>query len=117
MFSYWPQMDEKEVGNDGYFFVFENTKASSLPWYETHYLESSLPILSMLNSRERSPFLLQTGVPVKYALIFKGINYNGNLRLLQRNTNGAFPMGKMKKVGIHVPSFKERGCVDGLRER
>lgn len=76
-FSYWPQMEEKEVGNDGYFFVFENTKASSLPWYETHYLEKLSPYFEHVEFKGAEPLFTANGVPVKYALIFKGINYNG----------------------------------------
>lgn len=76
-FSYWPQMEEKERGRTGYFAVLENTDASSLSWYETHYKERLAPYFDEVHYAGAYPLFSMQGTPVKYALIFKCSNFSG----------------------------------------
>lgn len=76
-FTYWPQMQEHEVGKTGYFVVLENTKTASLPWYEQHYLKRLSPYFEKVEYVGDYPLFSVAGVGVKYALIFKCVDYLG----------------------------------------
>jgi len=76
-FSYWPQMEQKEIGKNGYFVVVENTDTSSLNWYETHYQYRLSPYFEKVDFRGVYPLFSVDGKPVKYALIFACIHYSG----------------------------------------
>ena len=77
-FSYWPQMQEKEVGKTGYFVVLEKTNAQALPWYKEHYLKELAPYFEEVSYIGSYPLYEKDGSPVKYALIFKCQGYLGN---------------------------------------
>lgn len=75
-FSYWPQMQEQEVGKTGYFVVLEKTNEQALSWYKEHYLEH-LPYFKHVSYAGAYPLYFKKGVPVKYALVFKCEEYSG----------------------------------------
>jgi 4-amino-4-deoxy-L-arabinose transferase-like glycosyltransferase len=76
-FSYWPQMEEKEQGKSGYFLLFENMTQEKISWYEAHYLKALAPYFAKVEWLGTSPLFETYGTPVKYALLFKCIDYNG----------------------------------------
>ncbi|MCC5832374.1 MAG: glycosyltransferase family 39 protein [Chlamydiales bacterium] len=76
-FSYWPQIQEREVGNTGYFVVLEKTHERALPWYESHYLKELGPYFEKVSYVGAYPLYERGGEPVKYALIFKCEGYLG----------------------------------------
>ncbi|MBI3901159.1 MAG: hypothetical protein HY324_03290, partial [Chlamydiia bacterium] len=76
-FAYWPQMEEQEVGNTGYFVVIENTQESSIKWYREHYLQRLAPYFERVEYSGAFPLYSVRGIPVKYALLFKSSNYLG----------------------------------------
>jgi 4-amino-4-deoxy-L-arabinose transferase-like glycosyltransferase len=76
-FSYWPQMHEKEIGKTGYFVVLENMHSSDVSWYIHHYQTLLTPYFEKVTIQGVYPLYESYGVPVKYAVIFKGIHYLG----------------------------------------
>ncbi|NGX60571.1 MAG: hypothetical protein K940chlam9_00032 [Chlamydiae bacterium] len=76
-FSYWPQMEQEEVGKDGYFVVLENTTQEKLPRYENRYLKALTPYFEKVSFVEAFPLFTANDTPVKYALIFYAQNYSG----------------------------------------
>lgn len=76
-FSYWPQMQDREAGNTGYFVVLEKTNGQALPWYERHYLKELAPYFENVSYLGAYPLYTKNGIPVKYALIFKCEGYLG----------------------------------------
>jgi 4-amino-4-deoxy-L-arabinose transferase-like glycosyltransferase len=76
-FSYWPQMEEKEVGNTGYFAVLENVQENALDWYQDHYVHKLSPFFEKVECKGRYPLFIVAGVPVKYALVFVCTSYKG----------------------------------------
>ncbi len=76
-FSYWPQMQEQEVGKTGFFVMLEKTNVESIPWYEQHYLERLKPYFDNVSYVGAYPLYSWMGAPVKYALIFKCEGYLG----------------------------------------
>lgn len=76
-FSYWPSMEQKEIGQSGYFVVIENTKESSLEWYKHHYRMCLKPYFTSVHYQGAYPLYAVSGTPVKYALLFKGVHYLG----------------------------------------
>jgi len=76
-FSYWPQMEQKEKGKNGYFLVLENTKENTLEWYRVHYQRRLSPYFKRVEYVGAYPLFYVEGKPVKYALIFKGFDYLG----------------------------------------
>lgn len=76
-FSYWPQMYEKETGKTGYFVVLENTSANTIVWYEHHYEKRLAPYFKSVSFVGAYPLYRVKGEPVKYAIIFKCVDYLG----------------------------------------
>lgn len=76
-FSYWPGMAKKEKGNAGFFVVFEKASFQDLSWYRHHYLEKLHPYFEHVEFIGAYSLYESKGSPVKYAIIFKGLNYNG----------------------------------------
>lgn len=76
-FSYWPQMQEQEVGKTGFFVVLENMPASHAPWYISHYQERLKPYFEQVTYKGAYPLYTVNGKPVKFALIFEGSQYSG----------------------------------------
>lgn len=77
-FSYWPQMDEKEIGRTGFFAVLENTTEASSNWYKQHYLERLGPFFEKIEYQGAYPLFYAEGKPVKYAFLFKCTNFLGS---------------------------------------
>jgi 4-amino-4-deoxy-L-arabinose transferase-like glycosyltransferase len=75
--SYWPQMEENEVGKTGYFVVLENSDPESLEWYVTHYQKRLAPYFESIRYCGAYPLFSVAGTPVKHALIFQSLNYSG----------------------------------------
>lgn len=78
-FSYWPGMEENEVGKDGVFVVIENTQKNALSWYEHHYVEKLTPFFEQVTYLGAYPLFTVCGEDVKYAMMFLGKTYNGTL--------------------------------------
>ncbi|MFZ0565697.1 MAG: glycosyltransferase family 39 protein [Chlamydiales bacterium] len=76
-FSYWPSMQERELGKTGFFVVLEHAKADSLSWYENHYLERLSPYFEEVEWVGSYPLFLAYGEAVKYGVVFKCRNYQG----------------------------------------
>ncbi len=76
-FSYWPQMSQQERGKAGYFVVLENVKENDLGWFEKHYQEKLSPYFESIQFVGGFSLFEAYGVPVKYAIIFKGNHYLG----------------------------------------
>lgn len=76
-FSYWPGMAEEQRGATGFFVLVEN-KIDMTPLIETYrtHLEEYFARVEVVGVK---PLLFSDGKPVKNALIFKGIGYNGHL--------------------------------------
>lgn len=77
-FSYWPQMQQNEVGKTGYFVVVENTNSTNLNWYIGHYQSRLSPYFEKIEYMGAYPLFSVADKPVKYALIFASHNYSGN---------------------------------------
>ena len=74
-FSYWPGM-EQEVGKTGYFVIGENKKGET-SWYKKHYDEKLGPYFERVEFVLEEPLFEAGGETVKFAMIFRCINYNG----------------------------------------
>lgn len=71
-FSFWPQMQENEVGKTGYFVVIEKMNEESIAWYETHYLKRLQPYFVHVSYEGHAPLYEK-----KRALFFKCVGYLG----------------------------------------
>jgi 4-amino-4-deoxy-L-arabinose transferase-like glycosyltransferase len=78
-FSYWPQMNAKEVGKTGFFVLIENCREESLPRYIQYYQNTLAPYFKKIDCEGAYPLYQVEGKTVKYALIFKGDHYLGNM--------------------------------------
>lgn len=76
-FSYWPGMEEKEVGKSGFFIVLENADERDLPWFQTHYEDLLSPYFEHIHYAGAFPLFTANNQPVKWAIIFRVENYNG----------------------------------------
>ena len=76
-FSYGEQMNPSQIGCTGYFVISENVQESALGWYQSHYEKALAPYFEKVEFRGAYPLFSVSGTPVKHALIFKGIAYNG----------------------------------------
>ncbi len=76
-FSFWPQMEESEIGKSGYFVVIEKAKLEAHQWYESHYTERLAPYFESVSFVGAYPLYFVDGKPVKEALIFKCEGYLG----------------------------------------
>jgi 4-amino-4-deoxy-L-arabinose transferase-like glycosyltransferase len=78
-FSYWPQMNPKEIGKTGYFVIAENTKnfEEALPWYLSDYPNKLKPYFEKVEIANIIPLFKVNDKVVKFAAIFRCINYNG----------------------------------------
>ena len=76
-FSYWSQMQEREVGKTGFFVVLQNMQASDSSWYVTHYENRLKPYFEHIAYKGTYPLYSAGGTPVKFALIFECANYSG----------------------------------------
>lgn len=77
-FSYLPQMS-LEKGKNGYFVIAENVQEDNLQWYQEHYHKLLLPYFEQVEFKGNYPLFFANGQAVKYAIIFKGIGYNGQM--------------------------------------
>ncbi len=76
-FSYWPQMEDREIGHRGFFVVIENKPLEHAPWYIEHYTKALTPYFRTVQFKGSYPLYSTGEVPVKFALILEGIDYNG----------------------------------------
>lgn len=76
-FSFWPQMQEQEIGASGYFLVLENRSQETLAWYESHYLEQLKPYFSKVNLQKVEPLFSVKNEGVRYAMLFYCDHYLG----------------------------------------
>lgn len=78
-FSYWPQMNEMEVGKTGFFVVLQNMLASDSTWYITHYQKRLQPYFGHISYKGAYPLFSAKGTNVKFALIFECMDYLGSV--------------------------------------
>ncbi len=80
-FSYWPGMDEEQVGQTGYFVLVENlsSKAKVLESIEARNMELLRPYFQRVESLGSFPLFVANDEVVKVALVIKAIDYNGKL--------------------------------------
>jgi len=78
-FSFWPGMAQEQKGKTGYFVVVENASLSDPKWetLEADYKKKLAPFFSNVRYLGVRPLFYANGKPVKGALIFKGVEYNG----------------------------------------
>ncbi len=76
-FSYWPQMQVHEVGKTGYFVVLENVDSHGLSWIQNESEKKLRPFFKELEFSGAFPLFEAYGKPVKHALVFRCIDYNG----------------------------------------
>lgn len=79
-FSFWPGMDEEQVGKTGYFIIVEN--APHLDLLDADHIEGYRLLLSnyfqKIEYLGTKPLFSVHGAAVKEAAIFKCIDYNGH---------------------------------------
>src|SRR5690606_34665353 len=78
-FSYWPSMADERIGEDGFFVLAENAphleELASIKKGDYAALLSGY--FEKVEYRGTVSLYQVNGVPVKEALVFKGIRYNG----------------------------------------
>lgn len=80
-YSYWPSMAKEQVGKTAYFVVIENTPLNDPKWIalEEKYRKELSPFFAAVRFLGIRPIYYVDGHPVKAAMTFKGIDYNGAL--------------------------------------
>lgn len=78
-FSYWRQMDQYEVGKNGFFVVLENVEEPSIHSYSERYQKKLNPYFSEVLFVGAYPLYEVDERAVKYAIIFRCINYSGKV--------------------------------------
>ena len=73
-FSLWPGMEQREIGNDGYYVVIENHPSTFDPDTATRQLQPHFSNVTFLGSY---PLFFSYGIPVKVMFLFDCRNYNG----------------------------------------
>lgn len=76
-FSFWPQMQEEEIGASGYFLVLENQRQENLGWIEMHYKELLTPYFSQVSLQKIEPLFSSKNEGVRFALLFYCDHYLG----------------------------------------
>lgn len=71
-FSFWEQLQEKEMGKTGYFVVIEKMNDESISWYRMHYLNRLQPYFAHVSFEGSAPLYA-----TKRALFFKCVDYLG----------------------------------------
>lgn len=78
-FSYWPTAAEDQKGKTGYFVAVENWPLSDSRWKDltADYQHELSPFFDDVRFLGIRPIFYSNGEPVKGAMIFKGVRYNG----------------------------------------
>lgn len=78
-FSFWPSMAEEQQGKTGYFVVIENSPHMErlFPVLKEEYITLLQTYFSQVSFQGEYPLFFNQGHPVKAALLFKCVNYNG----------------------------------------
>lgn len=74
-FSFWPGMAEEQIEKNGYFVLIENSQ--NLESLIKPYHQKLAPFFQKIEFLGILPIYVQNGIPVKNALIFKCLSYNG----------------------------------------
>ncbi len=79
-FSFWPSMAEEQQGKTGFFVVVENSphKEKNFPLFKESYQKMLQDYFKNVVFLGEFPLFYSYAQPVKGALIFKCIEYNGN---------------------------------------
>lgn len=79
-FSYWPGLEEEQLGKNGLFVIVE--RFSSVEKSEALIAETEItltPFFDQVNFLEKHPLIIWRGEPIKHAYIFSCTGHNGKL--------------------------------------
>lgn len=78
-FSYWPGLAQEQMGKTGYFVVVENVPIKDPKWelLEVEYTQKLAAYFKEVNYLGVHPLFYSHGTPVKGAMFFKCVEYNG----------------------------------------